>query len=419
MKERFGNTFKLVCLTALLGSFSGVVIWCFLKASAVCTVLIWDDLPAIAGFTYFPFIICVGGGLLAGVIHRFFGDYPEELNVVMGKIHKERHYDYRPMAVMLICAFIPLVCGASVGPEAGLTGIIAALCYWIGDNVTFAKNNSDMFSEIGEAVTLGQLFHSPLFGIFAVEEGGDDEGKAGSMSKGNKLVFYGISTAAGFLAAEILTYFFGAAMEGFPAFSEIYMGKEDCLMLLVYIPAGLLVYLFFELSEKITRGIGQRIPVILRETLCGAAVGAMVLMLPVTMFSGEEQMAELMETFLAYSPLFLIGICLLKIIMTTFCINFGLKGGHFFPLIFACTCMGMGIASIVFASEAGLHAAFAAAAVCATVLGAQLKKPVAASLLLLLCFPIRALFCIFFCAVTGKGIVSALIKLRGEPQDKP
>lgn len=410
MKERFGNTLKLVCLTALLGGFSGVIIWVFLKASTICIYYIWNRLPAGTGNTFLPFIICVLGGLVVGVIHRFYGNYPEELSVVMGKIQKEKHYDYRPITAMLICAFIPLICGASVGPEAGLTGIIAALCYWVGDNVTIAKKNSDMFSEIGEAVTLGQLFHSPLFGILAVEERDDEEEAVSPMSKGNKLLFYGISSASGFLMAEILTYFFGTAMDGFPGFSTITMGKEDFLMLLIYIPAGLLVFLFFELSEKVTKGIGKRIPVILRETLCGAAVGCMALMLPVIMFSGEEQMAELIGTFFTYSPLVLIGICLLKIIMTTFCINFGLIGGHFFPLIFACTCMGMGIASIAFAAEPGLHAAFAAAAVCATVLGAQLKKPVAVSLLLLLCFPVRALFCIFLCAVIGKSAASALIK---------
>lgn len=55
------------------------------------------------------------------------GDYPEELNVVLGKIKRDKHYDYKPMGVILVCAFIPLVIGASVGPEAGLTGIIAGL----------------------------------------------------------------------------------------------------------------------------------------------------------------------------------------------------------------------------------------------------------------------------------------------------
>ena len=47
------------------------------------------------------------------------------------------------MPVVLVCAFLPLVFGSSVGPEAGLTGIIAGLCYWVGDNVKYAKEHAD------------------------------------------------------------------------------------------------------------------------------------------------------------------------------------------------------------------------------------------------------------------------------------
>ena len=161
MKKRAGNTIKMVILTALLGGFAGLLIWCFLKAVSVCTYYLWDILPQSSGITYLPVAVCVAGGLVTGLLHRFFGDYPEELNSVMGKIKKDKHYDYHHITVMLICAFIPLVCGASVGPEAGLTGIIAALCYWVGDNVTFARENTDIFSEIGEAVTLGSFFTRP------------------------------------------------------------------------------------------------------------------------------------------------------------------------------------------------------------------------------------------------------------------
>ena len=414
MKERHANSIKLVLFTALLGGFAGAVIWCFLKAVSLCTSLLWVRIPESTGISWIPLIICTLGGLITGVLHRIFGDYPEELDVVMGRIKKDKHYDYHPMAVMLVCAFIPLICASSVGPEAGLTGIIAALCYWVGDNVTFAKRNSELFSEIGEAVTLGQLFHSPLFGILAVEEGGDGDDDATVMlTRGNKLLFYGISTGAGFLAAYVLTYFFGTAMEGFPAFADAPMGACDYLMLLVYIPVGLLLYLIFELCEKLTKGAGRCIPVTVRETVCGLVIGAMGLALPIVMSSGEEQMGELMETFVSFSPLFLAGICVLKIIMTTFCINLGMKGGHFFPLIFACTCMGFALASFVFASDPVPHAAFAAAAVCATMLGAQLKKPIAASLLLLLCFPVKALLCIFLCAACGKSLASVFSAGRG------
>jgi hypothetical protein len=61
------------------------------------------------------------------------------------------------------------------------------------------------------------------------------------------------------------------------------------------------------------------------------------------------------------------------------------------------------------------HAAFAAAAITATVIGAQLQKPLAASLLLLLCFPFKILPWIFLCAVLGMAGGKALSGLmKGE-----
>ena len=41
---------------------------------------------------------------------------------------------------MMIAALLPLLIGSSVGPEAGLTGIIVGLCYWAGENLKFAKS---------------------------------------------------------------------------------------------------------------------------------------------------------------------------------------------------------------------------------------------------------------------------------------
>ncbi|MCR5775406.1 MAG: chloride channel protein [Lachnospiraceae bacterium] len=397
-KEKIINFVRLILLTVLLGAFAGSVIWGLLKATGLFSVLLWEKLPAFSGLKITSVFICAAGGLLTGLLHKKSGDYPEELQVVMGKIKTDKRYEYGSMPQMLVCALIPLAIGASVGPEAGLTGIIAGLCYWVGDNVTYAKQNIEVFSELGEAVTLGQLFHSPLFGILAVEE--DEDSIVPPMSKGSKLFLYGLSTAASFFVVSILNKTFGAAMSGFPSFAEALAGITDYLMLLVYIPVGIVIYILFELSERLTSKIAGRVPVVLRETICGVVIGIMVIATPLVMYSGEEQMGELMGTFTAYSPYVLIGICLLKLFMTGFCINFGMKGGHFFPLIYACTCMGFALVSIVF-SDPMPHAAFAAAAVTASVLGAQLKKPVAVSLLLLLCFPVKILLLIFVCAAAG------------------
>ena len=417
MKEKILNSLKLDLFTAALGATCGAVIWLFLRLMGLCTNLIWGIIPGMTGVVYIPVILCAAGGLIMGIIHKKYGNYPEELPVVLGKIKKDKHYDYGLMPVMLSCAFIPLVFGASVGPEAGLTGVIAGLCYWVGDNVKYAKARAGEYSEIGAAVTLGSLFHIPLFGIFAVEEPGDSAKGVGDINipKASKLLLYGISTATAFLTMKLLGAVFGAASEGFPSFAFSEPTVSDYVLLLVYIPVGIILYIVFAYAEKITAWMAGKIPVVLKETICGLCIGAMAMIVPMVLFSGEDQMADLPSVFLQYTPLALLGICLLKILMTAFCINFGMKGGHFFPLIFGCALMGFALASFIYGNISGVtdasdltaHAVFAAGAVTASTLGAQLKKPIAVSLLLLLCFPVRFILWIFLAAVISSKVVKA------------
>ena len=412
MKETIINNFKLGAFTALLGAVCGAVIWAFLRLTGICTQFLWDTIPEQTGISWIPVVICTAGGLAAGLIHKRYGIYPEELQTVLVKIKREKHYDYGPMPVMLICAFLPLILGASVGPEAGMTGIIAGLCYWVGDSVRYAKEHAEEYSEIGAAVTLGSLFHIPLFGIFAVEENPEGDGDDGSgigIPRTSKLVLYGLSIAAAFLVMKALGSILGAAGEGFPSFDYIEPAAADYVLILLYIPVGLLLYFAFEYAEKITSAAAGRVPVVVRETICGLCIGIMALIVPAVLFSGEEQMAQLTDVFMAYAPAALIGICFLKLLLTAFCIKFGLKGGHFFPLIFGCSCMGFGLASAIFGSAAGItdpaviagHAVFAAGTVTAAMLGAQMKKPVAVSLLLLLCFNVKYILWLILAAAVG------------------
>ena len=99
--------------------------------------------------------------------------------------------------------------------------------------------------------------------------------------------------------------------------------------------------------------------------------------------------------------------------LTSFCLKFGMKGGHFFPLIFACACMGFALSMLLF-EDPGSHAAFTAAIVSAAALGAQLKKPVAVSFLLLLCFPVRLLFWIFLSAALAGALAKRIGMRRNE-----
>jgi len=441
MKYKIINNLKLYLFVIALGAAVGVVLWVFLTAIRLCKGLLWEGIPqalgggaagsasgsAASGSVTTGLVllaVCAAGGLAMGLMHRKYGDYPEELPVVLGKIRKEKHYDYHPMPVMLVCAFLPLVFGASVGPEAGFTGIIAGLCYWIGDNVKYAKRNAAAYSDIGAAVMLGALFHAPLFGIFAVEEnasGGEpaagDGPAAGQQAaelpipRVSKLLLYGLSAGAAFLVMKGLGAAFGEAAAGFPGFEAGEMSAIDYVLIIPYIAAGLVLFLAYYYSKKLMALIAGKIPAVLKETICGFCIGGVAMALPQVLFSGEEQMGMLPDAFTAYAPAALLGVSLAKVVMTTFCIEFGMKGGHFFPLIFACSCAGFGLALLLFGGAgAGTHAVFAAAVVTAAALGAQMRKPFAVTMLLLICFPFRLVLWIFLSAAAGGKAGGLFIK---------
>lgn len=411
---KFKNTAAVAALSICLGAVVGLVLWLFLQAVALGTGFVWKFLPAHTGGRWITVPLCAAGGCLTGLMHKHYGDYPEGLDVVMGKVKRDKHYDYRPMLVMLGCALLPLIFGASVGPEAGLTGIIAGLCYWIGDNVTFARQNATLYSELGEAVTLGHIFHMPLFGILAVEEEPSENGSLPALPKISKLVLYGLSAAASFLVIAGLNRLFHTSMGGFPSFTEVSISWTDYVLVLLYIPVGLLMYYLFEGAERLAHMGAERVPVVWRETACGLLIGLMGLVVPMVLFSGEEQMAELMYTFGYYAPWLLIGISLLKLVLTAICLRFGMKGGHFFPMIFACVCMGFGLAMLI-TKDPTSHVVFAAGVVTAATLGAQLKKPLAVSVLMLLCFPARLLFWIFLAAALSGRIAQLMEKKKTDP----
>ncbi len=407
-KNRIRNAFYMIILVLLLGAAAGGITWLFLRLVSAVTSLVWETLPSRLSWHWFPVLLCGLGGLLTGILHRILGEYPESLDTVLGKVQKQKTYNYRAMGSILICAFLPLVLGASVGPEAGLAGVITGLCYWVSDNIRFASDTKKAYTEVGIAVTLGMLFHVPLFGIFAVEEEGGEKGRVvPAISRTSKLLYYGIAIAAGLGIYSLLGYFFGAGMEGFPAFDSSLIATVDYLAAILYCAIGIVMFLIYEFSERIIRFIADIIPPVLRETAGGVVLGLAAMFMPMAMFSGEEEMALLMKDFSSYAPLFLILLAVVKLLLTSWCIRMGLRGGHFFPLIFACTSMGFGVSMLLF-QDAGPHAAFACAVITACALGAQMKKPLAVVLLLLLCFPVRLIFWLFLAAVIGRKAAQIL-----------
>ena len=149
-----------------------------------------------------------------------------------------------------------------------------------------------------------------------------------------------------------------------------------------------------------------KLPPVAKDTAAGLILGITATFVPQMMFSGESEIHHLMTDYVEYLPWMLLGIAFLKVLITNICIQFGLKGGHFFPLIYAGVALGYAMAMFIYPGNAAEHVVFAAAVVTASMLGANMKQPMAVSLILLICFPFRMIFWLVISACAGSAITS-------------
>jgi len=122
MGVKFKNEGKLLLLCALIGAVSGLIFWLFLLVLNLGTQLLWEKIPEGSAFRLYPLVICAAGGLIIGIFRKFFGDYPEEMMTVFGRLKKTGTYHYRKMPVLIISALLPLIIGCSAATSSTSVG---------------------------------------------------------------------------------------------------------------------------------------------------------------------------------------------------------------------------------------------------------------------------------------------------------
>lgn len=397
------NNLVFLLYTALLGAIVGAIIWGFLRVMNLGIDFLWGYIPSLTNFPYYTLCVCSVGGLLIGLYKRKFGDRPEELSTVIGTVKKTGGYPYHNVFSTIGSALFPLIIGASIGPEAGLTGVIAGLCTWVGDKLKRFKKEVEELTAIGLSATLGTIFRSPMFGFIEPLESEKDT----TLPKTSKIVLYITAILSSFGIFILMSRLLGggAGMESMeadktPLTQYLYAAP----FALVGIAAG---YLFF-LFKKLTGTLAKRFErfVVLRATVGGVLLGAAGTFLPLTMFSGEHQIGEVMENMGTIGAVMLIVISVVKLLLTNICIDSGLKGGHFFPVIFCGVSLGCALSLLT-----GVSAVFCAAVVTSALVGHTLKKPIATVLLLMIVFPPRLIPVMLAAAAAARFIPTPKILL--------
>ncbi|NLD20250.1 MAG: chloride channel protein [Clostridiales bacterium] len=401
-------------LSCILGAFAGAIVWLVLKVMSLGIDLLWIWLPEMmncSGSLVYPLIVCAAGGVIIGLWQKKYGLLPEDLEQVMARVKNEGSYPYNNLHIIAVSALLPLIFGGALGPEAGLTGLIVGLSYFVGDRLKYKGEEVAALMESGIAATLGVVFNAPLFGIIGNLEPDNKKEKYGKKlaSKKTRIFLYIMGVIGGMLAVMGLGRLLGSS-GGLPRFEadhgmSIEQWKWFIPIVLVGVICGLLYLIFGKLTKKMGEALLEN-----RITSCvivGVIVAVFGYFLPLTMFSGEHEMGDLMVQWQVYPVAILIMTGLGKLLMVNICINFGWRGGNIFPIIFAGVAIGYGMAGIL-----GIDGSFTVAVMVAALYTYIMRKPFTVVAVLLLCFPIAYIVPVTLSALAASKIPvpKALIK---------
>ena len=363
----------------------------------------------------YPLAFCVAGGVAIGLFQKNVGPYPDDMNAVLAEVKKTGRYDYRHLGAMFFGALLPLLFGGSIGPEAGLTGVVAGLCSWVGDRLKFVGAEMRELANAGTAAILSAIFSAPLFGLAAPLFGYADDAdgrrrridsftatvvSSPQVSKPVKTAVYLLSVAGALGAFMLLNEVVGGG-SGLPHFSDMAVGTSELAWALPVVAlgacAGWLFHGFGWAVGKLSARLGDR--VVVKAVVAGAILGVLGIFLPFTLFAGEAQTEMLAQQWTALGAGALLATGFLKVLASQVCLGLGWRGGHFFPLIFSGIAIGYAAAGLF-----DIDPVFALSVSTAALLGATMRQPLMVALLLILCFPAKAVVFVLAAACLGAAV---------------
>lgn len=425
--EKASAGLGLVLFSLALGFVVGLVVWAVFWASSFLTELLWGgargalaaalEARGVASW-WLPVALCTVGGLVIGVWTAWFGGAPASLDRVLGTVKATGGYRLERPGASVVGFLLPLVFGGAVGPEAGLTGIIAAACARIGNLLRGAGLRIKGVADVTVSAALSAVFATPLAGVVATMQDGmprEADPAAYEFRRPVKLVVYTASALGAAAGIVAFTWVFGKE-NGLPRFEGITPGANRLWWALPCLVAGYLCALAFHGAEtgfaRLSARVGDH-PVA-KPVAAGLVLGALAIPLPDVLFSGEVQTFELMEGWQGYGAALLLATGLTKCVATPLCLNFGWRGGHFFPCIFAGVAAGYGVAGLF-----GAEPMFCVAITTAVLLAAVQRKPLMVLALLLLCFPATSLVWMGIACLVGAALPmpACVLGAHGAPAD--
>lgn len=418
----------LALVALLLGIPIGLAVWLFLFVMGWAMDLVWEALPAwlgvsaesgrVVGFgsTEFPLwlllaVTVVGALLLAANErrNRRRGVHIVPIMEVLARAKSGARYDWRLTGDYALAALLPLVFGASVGPEAGLTNVAAALATRVGDAA------KALALECRAATVRGRVVHRGEVGAALRADGSKAQARPANVSptglgtsttpaapdpfahRWQKIATYVLIGAGGVAVLQAMSALLGGGLS-FPRLDDAAWSRELLLWALPCVAVGIAGGVFFDAMDvaaaRLATALGPH--TVVRNLIVAVALSLAGIAVPYVLFSGEEDLGSVVAGWQELGVVLLVAMALLRCVLAPLCIRCGWDGGQFFPLIFIGVTLGFAMAAAT-----GADPTFCAACSSAALLGVVMRRPLMAALIMLIVMPVPMLPPMLVAALVG------------------
>jgi H+/Cl- antiporter ClcA len=405
----------LIALAAVLGVGAAIMTLAFLWGEHGLQALLWHRVPDALGVDPHPWYalaVTTLGGALVGLVIRFVpghgGPRPTDGHGV-----GETHVGLRPLPGIVLASIVSLAIGASLGPEAPLLALVAAVGPWVALRMS-RPALAPLFTQAGIGSVFALLFGSPLAATFVGLETIVVAGRA----LYTLLIPVLVASTTGFLGFRVITHHSLTSLANLqlPAYPDLEI-KHFPLAIGIGAAgavAGLVQIAAFRVIDRTLRPL-DRVP-IAKATLGGIGIGLVALIAgKETLFSGEHELDVLLQTTGGKSGAALLLIIAGKLVATSISMATGFRGGKIFPLVFIGGTLGIAMHEAI--SSIPLAVAVASGMAGATM--AIVRLPVFVILFIAFFSGPLLVPLILVAAVTAYLIVFDKADLEGEPTDVP
>lgn len=334
--------YRLMVYAALFGALSSLLTTGYITLYNQGVKFLAQPNLVLYKVNIWPLILLTVAGVFIGLVIKFFGQ-PGGLGVAQTEYAQTGGLSYRKLPNILLQGFIALWSGAAIGPEGTLVFLTGGLGTFVSERLKLQKDDVQVLVYSAIAGAFGGFFGSPIVGaVGAVEYMFIKE-----LNLYRHLIPGLIAGAVGYgvYFAILHTSFLG--VYSFPNFAALRV-VDLVWALLVGIIAALIGTLF-----KIVFGLVHRVFVrfnkrpIVRSIIGGLIIGLIGSFLPLTLYSGQNQLLQIVHNPAAYGIGILLLMMLVKMLLTSTSFATGFDGGPIFPLLFIGGTLGQVLSEIL------------------------------------------------------------------------